>query len=239
MPLVSIIIPTYNEAENIIPLLEKISKTLKSINKKFEIIVVDDSSQDKTGEIVKRYSKSHSSTSVIIRTQDRGLGKSIGLGIGNAKGDIIVGMDADFNHDPKTIPLLIQALDKTDFVVASRFIKGGGMDDKKRFILTLIFNKFCETIGFPKTDNTSGFYAVRKEVLDKIGLSNIYYGYGDYHLRLVYYIKRLNYSIAQVPSYYKERYSGQSKSKIMEMAIKYTKEALRLALTDKLWKKKY
>lgn len=230
MPLISVIVPTFNEGQNIIPLLEKTSKSLSSINKTFEILVVDDNSPDKTGEIVKRYSESHSLISVIIRRSDRGLGKSIGEGIKNAKGDIIVGMDADFNHDPETIPQLIKGLEKADLVVASRFVKGGGMDDKKRFFLTLIFNKFCETIGFPKTDNTSGFYAIKKKVLDKIGISNIYYGYGDYHLRLVYFVKKLKYSIAQVPSYYRQRYSGQSKSKMIDMAIKYTKEALRLVL---------
>lgn len=233
MPLISVIVPTYNEAQNIIPLLEKISKSLFPIKKTFEIIVVDDNSPDKTGDIVKKYSESHPLISVIIRRSDRGLGKSIGEGIRNAKGNIVVGMDADFNHNPETIPLLINGLEKADLVVASRFIKGGGMDDKKRFLLTLIFNKFCEIIGFPKTDNTSGFYAVKRRVLDKIGINNIYYGYGDYHLRLVYFVKKLKHSIAQVPSYYKERYSGQSKSKMMEMAIKYTQESLRLALSDK------
>lgn len=231
MSLISIIVPTYNEAQNIIPLLKKISKTLSLLAKKFEIIVVDDNSPDKTGEIVNKYTKINPLVSVIIRTKDRGLGKSIGAGIKKASGDIIVGMDADFNHDPKVIPVLVKGLEKSDLVVASRFIKGGGMQDKKRFIFTLLFNKFCETIGFPKTDNTSGFYSVRKKTLDKIGIDSIYYGYGDYHLRLVYFIKKLNYSIAQVPSYYKERYSGQSKSKMIEMAIKYTKEALRLAMS--------
>ena len=234
MPLISVIIPTYNEAENIIPLLKKVSKSISSINKKFEIIVVDDNSPDKTGEIVRKYAKKNSFVNVIIRTQDRGLGKSIGEGIKMAHGDIIIGMDADFNHDPKVIPALIKGLEKKDLVVASRFIKGGGMQDKKRFVFTLLFNKFCEIIGFPKTDNTSGFYCVRKKTLDKLGIDDVYYGYGDYHLRLVYFIKKLRYSIGQVPSYYQERYSGQSKSKIVEMAINYTKEALRLAVFHKL-----
>lgn len=208
--------------------MECVSSVLKKTKETFEIIVVDDHSPDGTGDFVKNHAKTHPNIHVLIRRKEPGLGKSIGEGIKRAKGDIIIGMDADFNHDPLTIKLLVDGLEKADLVVASRFMKKGGMEDTVRFLATYFFNKVTLLFGFPNTDNTSGFYAIKKQVIDTLGIDRIYYGYGDYHLRLVYFTKKHGYSILQVPTYYQQRKSGESKSKLIEMGIVYLKEIFRL-----------
>lgn len=228
MSFISVVIPTYNEAKNIIPLLERVSSVLKKTKETFEIIVVDDNSPDGTGDLVTNHVKTHPYIRLLMRTKDPGLGKSIGEGIRHAKGNIIIGMDADFNHDPKTIPLLLQKMKHADMVVASRFMQKGGMDDSFRFLPTYLFNKATLFFGFPNTDNTSGFYAIKKEVIDTLGIDRIYYGYGDYHLRLVYCTKKQGYSIMQVPTYYQKRMYGNSKSKLIQMGIAYAKEIITL-----------
>lgn len=208
--------------------MEKVSAVLKKESPAFEIIVVDDNSPDKTADFVKKYATMNPHITLLVRTKQPGLGKSIAAGIKQAKGDTIIGMDADFNHDPQTIPALLKGLQKADLVVASRFIKTGGMEDRMRFIPTFLFNKLTQLFGFPSTDVTSGFYAVKKQVIDTVGVERIYYGYGDYHLRLVYFTKKHGYSIMQVPTYYKKRIYGESKSKLVQMGIAYTKEIVRL-----------
>jgi len=132
---VSIVIPTYNERLNICLLIKKIITFLK---KDFEIIVVDDNSPDKTVEEVKKNFKNKKEIKVFFRKKEKGLGAAILFGIKKAKGEIIVGMDADFNHPPELLPKLIKETKNFDFVVASRFIKDGGMEDKIRYFFTFI-----------------------------------------------------------------------------------------------------
>ena len=131
-------------------------------------------------------------------------------------------MDADFNHPPELLPKLIKETEKFDFVVASRFIKGGGMEDKIRYFFTFIFNFFLKNfLGFPTMDNMSGFYAIKKEKLNLLPLKKIYYGYGEYHIRLVWYAKNMYFKIKEVPVFYPKRKFGKSKSNLIKMFFRY------------------
>lgn len=228
MPEISIILPTYNESGHIIDLIEAISKVLAKEKKTFEIIIVDDNSPDGTADIVQKHSQKNPQVKVFVRTKDRGLGKSIGYGVEKAQGEIIIGMDADFNHNPETISKLIKALANCDLAIASRFIKGGGMAEVQRYWPTFFFNQLLRFLGFPSTDNASGYYAIYKKDLEKIQPNRIYYGYGDYHLRLLHFAKLKNLKIAEVPTFYGLRQSGASKSRLFNMAYSYLKEALYL-----------
>jgi len=185
---VSIVIPTYNEKGNIIKLIHTIYKVIKEHQKWIvEIMVIDDDSPDGTGLVVRKEFKNNANVKVIIRKNERGLGTAIKLGVTKASGEIIVGMDADFNHSPTVIPDLLNSLEKADLVIASRFTKGGGMDNKFRYWATYLFNFFLKRmLGFTSTDNMSGFYAIRRKTLENLGIDGIYYGYGDYHLRLIH-----------------------------------------------------
>ena len=215
----SIVIPTYNERLNICLLIKKIITFLK---KNFEIIVIDDNSPDKTAKEVKECFKNKKEIKVFVRKKERDLGSAILFGIKKTKGEIIVGMDADFNHPPELLPKLIKETEKFDFVVASRFIKGGGMEDKIRYFFTFIFNFFLKNfLGFPTMDNMSGFYAIKKEKLNLLPLKKIYYGYGEYHIRLVWYAKNMYFKIKEVPVFYPKRKFGKSKSNLIKMFFRY------------------
>lgn len=219
---ISIIIPTYNEKENILKLIKEIKNNLSSSYSNYEIIIIDDNSLDKTGLIAKNKFKKDKKIKVFIRKKDKGLAKSIYYGIKKSKGNIIVGMDADFNHPPKLIPKLIDNLKNHHLIIGSRFIKNGGMADKFRFVFTFIFNLFLKYFfQFPIFDNTSGFYAIKKSKLKLFPLKRIYQGYGEYHLRLVWYAKKLNLKIKEIPVYYQNRFYGQSKSNLFKMFFKY------------------
>jgi len=223
---VSIIIPTYNEKLNILLLIDRIIKIIK---KDFEIVIIDDNSPDKTTEEVKKYFKKKEQVKVFIRKKERDLGSAILFGIKKAKGEIIIGMDADFNHPPELIHRLIEDVKNSDLVVASRFIKGGGMEDKFRYFFTFIFNFFLKyVLDFPTMDNMSGFYAIKKEKLNLLPLKNIYHGYGEYHLRLVWYAKKADLKIKEIPVFYPKRKFGKSKSNLIKMFFNYLLVSLKL-----------
>lgn len=226
---ISIVIPTYNEKGNVVRLLDILKKQEKrQKNYLYEIVVVDDNSPDGTAGAVKKKFRGDF-IKVIVRKGKRGLGKAIKKGILDSTGEIIVGMDADLNHDPKVLPILLAKLEKNNLVIASRFIKGGGMEDKVRFFSTLLFNLLLKYVfGFASTDNLSGYYAIERQKLKELGLEKIYYGYGDYHLRLVFYAQRSGYKMGEVPVYYRKRRYGESKSNLISLIFTYLREAVRL-----------
>lgn len=218
----SIIIPTYNEKDGVISLIEKICDELARKKYVFEILVIDDDSPDQTGYIVRRRFRRDPHIRTYIRNTDRSLGKSILFGVENARGNIIIGMDGDGNHDPSVIPHIIRKLAHSDLVVASRFVKGGGMEDRFRFLASWCFNAWLRLLyGFPIWDNTSGFYGISRDTLMTLIPSHIYYGYGEYHLRLVYYAHISGLRIKEVPVFYPNRQSGQSKSRLPTMVATY------------------
>lgn len=222
---ISIIIPTYNEKQNIILLLKRLNK-LKNDQ---EIIIVDDNSPDETAEEIKKNFKNNQQIKVFVRKNIKGLGSAILYGIKKSKGNIIVGMDADFNHPPELIPQLIKNLKNNDLVVASRFIKGGGMEDKVRYWFTYLFNFFLKKfLGFPTMDNMSGFYAIKRGKLEGLPLEQIYRGYGEYHLRLVWCAQKKGFKINEVPVFYPKRRYGKSKSNLIKCFFIYLFEAFKL-----------
>ena len=226
---VSIIIPTFNERENIISLILKLKNVLGETD--YEFIIVDDNSHDKTYEEINKHFGKDKKVKLFVRKNERGLGSAILHGIKNSKNGIIIGMDADFNHPPKLIQHMLKEVKDSDLIIASRFIKGGGMEEKKRYISTFIFNKFLKHIlGFPIMDNMSGFYAIKKEKLLQLPIEKIYKGYGDYHLRLVYLAKKNNFTIKETPVFYKKRKYGKSKSNLYKMFFTYLYEAFKITL---------
>ncbi len=225
----SIILPTFNEKNNVCLLIAGIKNVLS--NFEYEVIMVDDNSPDGTYKKIAEEFEKDGYVRAILRKNERGLGTAILHGINNSRYPIIVGMDADFNHPPELIPQLLKEIENNDLIVASRFVKGGGMEEKRRYYPTLIFNNFLKHIlGFPTMDNMSGFYAVKREKLLQLPLEKIYKGYGEYHLRLVYSAKKKGFRIKEVPVVYKKRKYGKSKSNLPKMFFLYLSEALKLKL---------
>ena len=201
---ITIVLPTYNEKDNIVILVNKITKILKRYSKK-EIIIVDDSSEDGTYEIVKKKFKAKKNIKVFLRKKYPSLGKAIGYGIKKSKGKLIIVMDTDLTHNPIMLLKLIRHSKKYDLVSASRYVKGGSMYSFFHYMFSLIFNFFLTILLQSKMkDNLGGFYCVKKREIKKLNFEKIFYGYGEYYFRLLFYSLRSKYSILEIPAVYKK-----------------------------------
>ena len=229
---VSVILPTFNESENIVALLDEISKTLRSYD--FEIIVVDDNSPDGTARIVGEELSRRSQLRLIVRQRDRGLVPSIREGLSTARGDICVWMDADLSMRPETIVALVQKIrDGADLAIGSRYIalgafKGASADGQEssfnqirrrlqstgdsfvQVVLSLWGSKLLGLLLSPLiTDYTSGFFAIRRGLADKIELRGFY---ADYCINLAYEAVIRGFNVAEVPMAVVPRMKGESKT---------------------------
>jgi dolichol-phosphate mannosyltransferase len=155
--------------------------------------------------------------------QERGLATAIKFGILNSSGEVIVVMDTDFNHEPHMIPQMVKFLEYYDLVTGSRFVMGGGMEDRRRYYYSLYYNVFVRMLlRLQVQDNLSGFYAIRREKLMPLNLAGIFQGYGEYFIRLLYSARRRGYRMLEVPVFYILRRHGQSKSRFLSMLRDYT-----------------
>ncbi|EKD90400.1 MAG: Dolichyl-phosphate beta-D-mannosyltransferase [uncultured bacterium] len=225
----SVVLPTYNEAGNIVKLIEEIQSefSLKRISN--EVIVVDDDSPDKTGLLAQKYFSKVPNVRVTIRKKEKGLATAIRKGLEMAVGTTVVVMDTDFNHESKLVPRLVEKCKKYDFVVGSRFVRGGGMANKTRQRLSYLFNVGIRVlIGSPVHDNLSGFFAMKRDKLEKLDFDKIFWGYGDYFIRLIYLAKLEGNTFAEIPSFYKDREYGASKSQFVNMFRDYLVSTLAL-----------
>ncbi len=212
---VSIVIPTYNESENIKGILHLIKEYLPK-NTTVEAIVVDDNSPDGTGKIAEDYFKSlkektRYTINVINRKTKEGLSSAILNGIEQAKGKIVVVMDSDFSHPPQLIPKLVEVLkqSKTDIVVASRYLNGGNIQGwtLKRKIISKIGTTIAKKgLGIKQSDPMSGFFAFNKEVIKGINFDAI-----GYKLLLEMIVKAKGVSIKEIPYTFLDRQNGKSK----------------------------
>lgn len=244
-PVVSIILPTYNERDNICDLIDAIDRELGPLAWPFEVLVMDDSSPDGTAQIVaEQYGldltaaervgstgHSHGVVRLHVRTKDKGLAYAIRAGLEYAHGQTLVVMDTDFNHDPAMIPQMVELLRYYDLVIGSRFVMRGGMEDKWRYRASLIYNVFIRLLFMTQIqDNLSGFFAVRRERFFQLTplFNTIFYGYGDYFIRLLYVAWGKNWKILEVPVFYILRRHGDSKTGFWSIFRDYTGAVLRL-----------
>lgn len=227
---VSIILPTYNERENIVELIEEIYGIFESEND-LEIVVVDDNSPDGTAELVKEVAKARRNINLIVRKTERSLASSLKTGIQKSSGEIVIIMDSDFSHPPNSIPTLIKNVENADIVVASRYVKGGSMiAPVYKYIASRLMNYVIKIIlGISVCDSTGGFLAVRKKIFNKIDADRVFsgYGYGDYCFKLFFELKKENIKIKQVPFVHGTRKAGKSKTNLAVVGANYIKEALK------------
>jgi len=223
---VSVIVPCYNESGNIIPLIEAIHKELDFC--KHQVVVVDDNSPDGTFQLAKNYPADY--VKAILRTSDPSLAKSIRTGIEQADGNILVVMDSDFNHQPQYLPRLIKNLEYYDCVSASRFVYGGKMESRFRHLASWVFNIFVRVVTRKfVTDSLYGFWSVRKKFIEKLDYDKIFWGYGDYCIRLMYYMQKEHATILQIPAVNGTRLAGDSNSRFVKVFFQYARETLKLA----------
>ena len=211
---VSIILPTLNEAENIEALIQACAEYVKAAA--VEIIVVDDDSADRTWEIAEKVTVPDVCLRVIRRMQNPGLTNSLREGIAAARHDLIVWMDCDFSHPPERIPQMLYMIDQGfDVAVNSRYTVGGGEDRISKggplqLLLSRTLNWSIRFLLYPSfSDYTSGFVAVRKNVLEAIPLSG---DYGEYFVDFIYRALKRKYKVCELPYFAAPRRSGESKT---------------------------
>ncbi len=207
--MVSIILPTYNEKENIKELIDSILMESKF---HLEINVVDDDSPDRTWQVVEEIIKINHNVKLLRRIGKRGLTSAITDGILISKGEIIVWMDTDLSMPVKIIPDLVNALKDCDIAIGSRYVKGA-KDLRGSLIAILgsrLINLFAGLIlGFSIKDYTTGFLAIRRNVLEKINLSG---RYGEYCIDFLYRLKKRGFRIKELPYICSPRKYGKSKT---------------------------
>lgn len=214
-PAVSVIFPTYNERDNIGPLIREVRKYAPADT---EIIVVDDNSPDGTWQVVEEMQKEAPNLHLIRRMDKRGLASALRDGIAAAKGGILVWSDCDFSMPPARIADLLAAIaGGLDVAVGSRYVKGGGVqivsgsnDTLLAYLMSVTLNKFIRAVlGRDFGDYTSGFIAFRRRVLDKITLHG---DYGEYFIDFIHRARRLGYKVGEVPYMCVERRTGVGKT---------------------------
>jgi dolichol-phosphate mannosyltransferase len=226
----SIVLPTYCEVGNIAHLITAIEANLAPLQKQVEIVVVDDNSPDCTAAAVQALDPLPGfNLRCLVRTSERGLASAIKHGILNASGTLIIVMDTDFNHSPDNLAAMVNELQQADLVIGSRFVKGGGMEDRTRYWGSLVFNWFIRLmLRNPVHDNLCGFFAVRRSDLLRLNLDEIFTGYGEYFIRLVYYARKQKMEIHEIPVFYTLRTSGESKSNFLAMIVNYSRTTFKL-----------
>lgn len=206
-------VPTYNERENIAALVPEIFKATPNV----EILVVDDNSPDKTGDVVKGMQAQFPGLHLLSRKGKEGLGRAYIAGFkwGLDKGyDAIVQMDADFSHRPVDLKKLIEALPSADFAMGSRWVPGGETVNwgVGRKIISRGGSFYARQIlRFPVRDWTGGFNAWKSETLRKIGLDSVRSEGYSFQIELKYRALKLGMRGTEVPIVFEDRRVGQSK----------------------------
>ncbi|MEO0136166.1 MAG: polyprenol monophosphomannose synthase [candidate division WOR-3 bacterium] len=234
-----VIIPTYNESENI----EKIINAVLSKSEQLEVLVIDDNSSDNTAEIVENMMKKNNKIHIIKRPRKMGLGTAYVSGFGYALEndyDFVFEMDADFSHDPNDLPRFIALLDKYDLIIGSRYINGVSVVNwpMKRLLLSYFACVFARIVtGVPVKDLTSGFKCYSRRALEKVNWQKFKVdGYG-FQIQSVYGVFHAGLSIKEIPIIFVERRAGISKmsKKIIWEAFWLVWKLRLMSLLNKKW----
>ena len=229
----SIVLPTFNEIENIGPLVDAI-KIAVPAEVEFEIIVVDDNSPDGTYDRAIALFADDPQVVIQKRVTDKGLARSIRSGIELAQGTKVIVMDTDFTHDPQEISKLVHVGKEFAIVSCSRFCSGGNMQDRAHYLASLIFNLLLRVILRTNVqDNLGGYFLITREKLMTLPLDQIFHGYGDYYFRLLHYAQSKGLSIVEIPTIYRTRKYGTSKSNFVKMMFSYGVAALKLRMSTR------
>jgi len=209
----AVIIPTYNENNNIATLVEEILN-LRAVA---HVIIVDDNSPDGTGQTADELAKQHHEVHVIHRSSKLGLGTAYIAGFKLAltlPADCIMTMDADFSHHPRYIPSLIAQARVYDLSIGSRYVDGGGVVNCnlwRRFLSEMGNTVARLTLGLKASDCTAGFRCYRHHVLEAIDLDSIFSSGYSFLVEVLYKCQQLGYHVGEVPIIFENRRQGVSK----------------------------
>lgn len=219
----TIVIPTYNESDNI----ERLIDAILGLDESFHVLIVDDNSPDGTGEIVERVAALSPRVRVKHRSQKLGLGSAYREGFRTALAngaDFIFEMDADFSHDPAMLPLFLEKMQDYDLVVGSRYLNGVSVVNwpLRRLMLSYGASVYTRLItGLKLADCTSGFKCFRRSVLESIDLESIRSDGYSFQIEMNYRVAEKGFRIGELPIIFIDRRAGHSKmsGKIVREAI--------------------
>ena len=209
-----LVLPTYNEADNLEPLVEAARAKLPA---SAQVLIVDDSSPDGTGEIAERLAAQCENVEVLHRPRKEGLGPAYIAGFRRALergAGFVLEMDADFSHDPAYLPRLLEAAKRADVVLGSRYVAGGGVSDwgPLRRAISRGGSSYARLVlGVDVRDLTGGFKCFRREVLEAIDLDQISTRGYAFQVEMTYRAIRRGFRVVEVPIVFRERRVGTSK----------------------------
>jgi dolichol-phosphate mannosyltransferase len=209
-----LILPTYNEAENIAPFVEAVQAELPPGAR---VLIVDDSSPDGTGEIADRLAAEREGVRVLHRPLREGLGPAYIAGFREALAggaELILEMDSDFSHEPAYLPRLLEAAEGADLAIGSRYVDGGGVGDwgAMRRAISRGGSAYARLVlGVPVADLTGGFKCFRREVLEAIDLDAIRSKGYAFQVELTYLAVQRGFRVVEVPIVFRDRRVGSSK----------------------------
>jgi dolichol-phosphate mannosyltransferase len=214
MPAAWLVLPTYNEAENLEPIVRAARAQLREGDR---ILVVDDNSPDGTGEIADRLASEIDGVEVLHRPGKQGLGRAYLAGFRRALdggAELVLEMDSDFSHDPADLPRLIAAAQDADLVLGSRYVAGGSVIDwglLRRLVSRGGSWYARKVLGVGVRDLTGGFKCFRRPVLESLDLESVHAdGYG-FQIELTYRAIKAGFNVVEVPIVFRDRRVGQSK----------------------------
>jgi dolichol-phosphate mannosyltransferase len=212
-----VVIPTYNEADNLPPLTaELLALDLPNL----EILIVDDHSPDGTGQVAEDLARQYPHRfHVLHRSGKLGLGTAYLAGFGYALdhgADYVVQMDADFSHSPAYIPRFLEAMEDYDVAIGSRYVAGGGLDERwgwGRYLLSWWANSVYTRLilGLRVKDATAGFKCWRRATLEGIGLDRVRSNGYVFQVEMAFLTEKLGYRFFEIPIYFEDRRIGRSK----------------------------
>lgn len=217
---ITVVIPTYNEANNLpVMAAELLALELDDL----QILIVDDASPDNTGQIAEELAKRYPGRIQVMHRQGK-----LGLGTAYVQGftwalehgaDYIIQMDADFSHSPSYIPQFIELIKHYDVVVGSRYVAGGQLDERwsrGRWFLSWWANSVWVRLilGLKTKDATAGFKCWRRSALERIGLERIRSNGYIFQVEMCYVAEKLGFRIKEIPIYFEDRRIGQSKMSV-------------------------
>lgn len=222
-----IVIPTYNERENIVNLLERINEVLSKVGVDYFILVVDDNSPDKTADAVREYMRFNNRVDIVVRKRKMGLGSAITTGFKvllekpglGPKITHIVTMDGDFSHDPSDLPKLVSAAEEADLVQGSRYVKGGRIVgwSLHRRIISWGANSLARLLfGRDVKDYTSNYRVYSRRLVEKLLWMKLDESY-DMVVETLAVAKKLGFRVVEVPITFVNREKGVSKLKFMDI----------------------
>jgi dolichol-phosphate mannosyltransferase len=214
-PRLVVMIPTYNESENIGEVVEQILAL--RLRSQVQVLVVDDDSPDKTGDVVQKLSKKDERVHLLLRKKRRGRGaagidgfrKALEMGA-----DFVVEMDGDLSHQPCFIPQLFDACQIHDLVLGSRFVHGGRDSNRsllRRFITFFVRTYLRSTLHLSVLDPSSGFRCFRRRVLEAVDLTDLISVGPSVVLEVLYKTHRLGFTLGEVPITFIDRERGRTK----------------------------